>query len=76
MARREGAGQQPAEGQQAQASTQQEGGQQQSSAREQHPPSTRLRMNLAGEPAQTWPLGMTVPGGTSAPAATTVRLST
>ena len=39
-------------------------------------PSTRLRMNLAGEPAQTWPLGMTVPGGTSAPAATTVRLST
>ena len=36
----------------------------------------RLRRNLAGAPAHTWPLGITVPGGTSAPAATTLRLST
>lgn len=33
-------------------------------------------MNLAGAPAHTWPLGTTVPGGTSAPAATTDLLST
>jgi hypothetical protein len=41
-----------------------------------HSPSARLRRNLAGLPAHTCLLGTTVPGGTSAPAATTEFLST